>query len=159
MLVTPPGCDPAAIATQLTAWSDTPTQRVIAQSSTPLTLTQGCGAPGFTPQFAAGTINNQAGAYAPLQLTLSRGDGEQNLGSLDAQLPPGLLARIAGVPLCNDTAAAAGACPVASQIGTVRVAAGAGPNPAWMTGTIYLTGPVQGAPYGASIELRQCSAR
>ena len=153
LLATPPGCGAAAITTQLTGWSDTPTQRAIARASTPLTLTQGCGPPGFAPAFAAGTVNNQAGAYSPFTLTVSRSDPEQDLKALEATLPPGLLANLAGVPQCEEAQVAAGSCPAASQIGTVQVAAGVGPDPVWVTGAIYLTGPYGGAPFGAAIEL------
>ena len=102
----------------------------------------------FDPSFTAGTTKNQAGAYSPLTLTLSRQDTEQDFNSLTATLPPGLLAKLAGVPRCGEAEANAGSCPEGSQIGTVTVGAGAGPSPYYVTGKIYLTGPYNGGPFG-----------
>ena len=66
-------------------------------------------------------------------------------------LPPGLLAKPAGIPLCGDSQAAAGTCPEASRIGSIDVSAGAGPSPFALGGRVYLTGPYAGGPYGLSI--------
>ena len=44
----------------------------------------------------------------------------------------------------------AGEC-LASQIGTTRVATGAGSHPFEIEGNVYLTGPYEGAPFGLSI--------
>jgi hypothetical protein len=153
MLLTPAACATATASSQLVAWSATAAGPAGAGFSSAFTIDQGCAATGFSPSFMAGTLNNQAGAFSPFALTLSRGDSEQQLGSLEAALPPGVLAKLAGVPLCGEAEASAGACPTVTQIGAVQVAAGVGPSPVWIGGTIYLIGPHDGAPYGVSIEI------
>ena len=44
----------------------------------------------FNPTATGGALNLQAGAFSPFTLTFSRSDGEQNLQSVEAHLPPGL---------------------------------------------------------------------
>ncbi|MGA2162839.1 MAG: hypothetical protein ABSH36_00040 [Solirubrobacteraceae bacterium] len=105
----------------------------------------------FKPGFDAGTVTPIAGGYSPFVLQLSRQDGEQDLSGLEATLPEGLLAKLAGVPLCGEAQANAGTCSSESQIGTVTVTAGAGSEPLAETGRIYLTGPYNGGPYGDSV--------
>ena len=58
------------------------------------------------------------------------------------------------MPLCADGAAAAGACPATSRIGTATVAAGAGSEPFSLSGPVYLTGPYNGGPYGLAVVVR-----
>ena len=60
---------------------------------------------------------------------------------------------LAGVGRCSEaevkaTEAGTGSCPDASRIGTVIVAAGAGPQPYQLEGSVYLTGPYNGGPFG-----------
>ncbi len=120
-------------------------------SSVPFEVT-GCPAPQFRPSFVAGTTDNQAGAFSPLTMTLSRTDQDQDLQSLTAHLPPGLLGMLGKVPLCPAALAQAGACPAQSEIGTVTVGAGPGAKPLFLqAGHVYLTGPDDGAPFGLSI--------
>lgn len=106
---------------------------------------------GFRPSFTAGSSNPVAGRPTAFALTVGRDDGQQQLGRITAALPPGLLGRISSVALCDDGAASAGSCPAASQIGTVTVASGAGPAPLHLAGTVALTGPYGGGPFGLSI--------
>ena len=70
-----------------------------------------------------------AGAYSPFALDLARGEGQQYLSQVQTTLPPGLLGAIPSVTLCLEPQANAGTCPSASEIGTVAVSAGAGPEP------------------------------
>ncbi len=105
----------------------------------------------FAPAFVAGTVDPQAGAFSQFSMTLSRGDGEQDLGALALHAPPGLLGVLKSVALCPEPAAAEGACPASSLIGHTTVAAGAGSAPFWLGGQVFLTGPYKGAPYGLSI--------
>ena len=53
--------------------------------------------------------------------------------------------------MCGEPEADTGHCPEASKIGTTRVASGAGSHPFEIEGTVYLTGPYGGAPFGLSI--------
>src|SRR4029077_16112014 len=84
----------------------------------------------------------------PFTLSLSRSDGEQSLAGITITLPPGLLGKIAGIPLCPEANANAGTCPEASLVGSVQAGAGVGPNPLFVGGKAYLTGPYNGGPYG-----------
>jgi hypothetical protein len=111
----------------------------------------GCEAPRFQPTFLAGTTNNQAGAYSPLTVTLTRGQQEETLDSVSVQLPRGLLANLAAVPLCAAAAAQAGACPAQTEIGSATIGAGPGASPVFLGGHVYLTGPHEGAPFGLAI--------
>jgi hypothetical protein len=84
-------------------------------------------------------------------MQLARQDSEQEIGALSFTTPPGLLANLASVPLCPEPQAAAGECGPASQIGTARIAAGAGSDPIYLSAHVYLTGPYNGQPFGLSI--------
>lgn len=115
------------------------------------------------PSFSAGAVTPLAGSYSPFVLHLSRADGSQRLQKVGATLPPGQLAKLAGVPYCPqgslDAAGrnsgraeqAAPSCPAASRVGGVAVAAGAGPQPYHVAGTVYLAGPYRGAPLSLAI--------
>ena len=119
----------------------------------------------FHPSFSGGTLNPVAGAYSPFLFRMSRGDDEQELSQVTAQLPPGLLAKIAGIPFCPDQAIASistaegtgraelnhPACPAASQVGTVSAGLGAGPGPNYFDGKAYLAGPYKGAPLSLAV--------
>jgi hypothetical protein len=119
----------------------------------------------FHPSFSGGTLNPVAGAYSPFLFRLSRNDDEQELSQVTTVLPPGLVAKIAGIPFCPDQAiasistelgtgaqeAAHPACPAASQIGSVSAGLGAGPGPNYFGGKVYLAGPYKGAPLSLAI--------
>ncbi len=115
------------------------------------------------PSFEAGSESTLAGAYSPFVVRLSRPDGSQEITSLAVTPPPGLLGRLAGIPYCSDAALAAAAaksgteernassCPLASQVGSVVVGAGAGPKPYYTGGKAYLAGPYKGAPLSLAV--------
>jgi hypothetical protein len=119
------------------------------------------------PSLEAGTLYPIAGAYSPLLFKLSREDGSQRLASIAATLPAGLTGKLAGIPYCPETSIAAAAaksqegegarelsspsCPPASQVATVNVSAGAGPEPYPTQGKAYLAGPYKGAPLSLAI--------
>jgi hypothetical protein len=148
-LITPSQCGTYTTTARLTPWSGTPP----VVSSSNFKISQGCEGGGFRPAFTAASGNPQAGAFAPLTEVFSRNDHEQRLERFEQTLPQGLLAKIAGVPLCGESEASAGACPEASRIGTVAVWSGPGPNPLYVTGRVYLTGPYNGAPFGVAVEV------
>ena len=117
------------------------------------------GTPPFDPGYLAGTINNNAGSYSPFVLRLTRKDGTQRFSALGVHMPPGLSAKLVGVPHCSDVAIEAAktksgkeelansSCMASSQIGSVIAGAGAGPTPVYVeTGKAYLAGPYKGAP-------------
>src|SRR4029077_10525669 len=47
----------------------------------------------------------------------------------------------------------AGTCPEASRVGSVNAGAGVGPDPFFVAGSAYLTGPYNGGPYGLAVEI------
>jgi hypothetical protein len=108
----------------------------------------------FAPSFTAGTVSPFAGAFSPFTLTVSREDGQQNLSTISARLPAGLLAVLAGVPRCEEPSAARGGCAQASLLGSTTIGAGAGTQPFYLPGSIYLTGPYDGAPFGLAVVVR-----
>jgi hypothetical protein len=111
----------------------------------------GCTTPALHPEFLAGSINAAAGAFTPFTLTVSRNDGEPYLTALALHAPPGLSAMLSSVPLCPQALASTGNCPAASRVGGSQVAVGAGSQPLYLSGSIYLTTGYDGAPYGLSI--------
>ncbi len=145
-LATPTGCGTYTSTSDLMPWS-APDSGPDATPSDSFPIDTGC-TNAFNPSFTAGSENPQAGGYSPFTLSLARNDGEQNLAGLTVTLPPGLLGKIAGIPLCPDANANAGTCPEASLVGSVQAGAGVGPNPLFVGGKAYLTGPYNGGPYG-----------
>ncbi|MGO9322287.1 MAG: hypothetical protein ACLQBY_16010 [Solirubrobacteraceae bacterium] len=147
-LANPSTCGaPLAATSQLTPYSsETPAE----PSSEPFEAT-GCAPSQFHPSFVAGTTNNQAGAFSPLTVTLSRTDQDEDLGGVTVHLAPGLLGMLSKVALCSEVQARAGACGPQSEIGAATVGAGPGANPLFLDGHVYLTGPYEGAPFGLSI--------
>lgn len=117
----------------------------------------------FGPKIESGSLVPLAGASSPFIARITRQDGEQEIKQLDVDPPPGLLAKLAGVPYCPDSALSAiqsrsgraelssSLCPSASQIGTVQAAAGAGPSPYFVPGKVYLAGPYKGAPLSMAV--------
>jgi hypothetical protein len=148
-LATPKGCGTFTTNSELTPWS-APDSGLPATPFDGFVIDEGC-AGGFSPSFIAGSTNLQAGAFSPFVASFSRSDTDQELQSLSVSLPPGLLAKVAGVPLCGEADANAGTCGEASQVGTVQVGVGPGPNPLFVGGKVYLTGPYNGGPYGLSV--------
>jgi hypothetical protein len=113
---------------------------------------EGCRYPTpFAPGFSAGTVTPQAGQFSSFTMNLSRGDGEQYVKGIQLHTPPGLLALLSSVKECEEAQADSGQCSEASKIGTTRVASGAGSHPFEIEGSVYLTGPYGGAPFGLSI--------
>jgi uncharacterized repeat protein (TIGR01451 family) len=165
-LVSPPVCGQYTVQAQLTPYSD-PAGPPFSPPIPPFSITQGfdggaCptgGVPPFKPQVIAGTQNNEAGAYSPLGLLVTRNDGEQEITRFSSQLPPGLTANLSGVPFCSDanielakrkTGAqeeAEPSCPSASEIGQTLAGAGVGSVLAVARGKVYMAGPYNGAPF------------
>lgn len=161
-LATPESCGTFTTTASLTPWS-APDSGGAAEPFDSFAIDSGCTA-GFSPSFNAGTTATHAGAYSPFVLSFSRSDTDQELSGLTVSLPPGLLAKVAGVERCSDAALAASAnnpsgaaeaahpsCPAGSQIGSVQAGAGPGPTPYFASGKAYLTGPYKGAPYGLAV--------
>ncbi len=105
----------------------------------------------FTPGFLAGALSSRAGSFSPFTFTVTREDGQQSLGGITTNLPPGLMGLLSQVPVCGEPAASQANCPQSSLVGSAAIAAGAGTSPLHLTGSIYLTGPYRGAPFGLAI--------
>ncbi len=157
-LVTPRACGTYATHTEFTSWGN----RTVSTDSAFTITGDGngapCAAPLFAPALTAGTTNPVAGVFSPFALDLTRTDEDSPFNALNQlNLPPGLLANAASVPVrCTDAQAAAAACPAASHIGTVTVGAGAGSNPFYQSGDVYLmgqqtSGPFKGDPFGLAV--------
>jgi hypothetical protein len=130
---------------------------------------QGSPCPGahrpFNPSVTGGATNINAGAFSPLTLTFSRKDGEQNMQSVEATLPPGLSGILSNIELCPEPQANLGECGPNSLIGETTVSVGVGGDPYSVGGgKFYLTGPYNGtgscttgspgcAPFGITFEV------
>jgi hypothetical protein len=168
-LITPPVCGTYTTKADLTPWSAPEASDAFPTDSFQPTAAPG-GGPCPTqeaqlpnaPKLTAGALSPAAGKYSPLLFKLSREDGTQRLGGIEATLPSGLLAKLAGVEECSEADIAQAksrekpemgaleqadpSCPAASEVGTVVAGAGAGPTPYYTTGYAYLAGPYRGAP-------------
>jgi len=150
-----PGCGSYATHYAFAPWSGQPP----VTGDAPMAITSGCNKGGFAPQFQAGTTNSLAGGFTDFVSTLTRQDGEANPQSLSVHLPQGLLAKLAGVPLCPEPGASAGECPAGSRVGSVAAASGVGGAPLWIPQpgkaptAIYLAGPYRSAPYSLVIRV------
>jgi hypothetical protein len=153
-LTTPRECGTYAVKSEFVPWSGT--APVLGESK--FTVSENCSR-GFAPKLRAGTASAAGGSFSPFNLQVTREDGEPNLSKIEATLPEGLLAKLKGVPLCGDAQAATGDCPAASQVGTVTVGAGSGPNPLYVPEAgkaptaAYLAGPFKGAPYSLVVKV------
>jgi hypothetical protein len=160
-LVTPPACGRYGTEAYFEPWSGT------APLSAPSTFEIVSGVAGapcpagvapFNPAFEAGSVDNVAATFSPFGLRLSRQDGEQEITRLSSILPPGVLAKIAGVGKCSESDIAAArsktgreelaapSCPSSAQIGRVTAGAGVGSALTYISGRVYLAGPVGGDP-------------
>jgi hypothetical protein len=121
----------------------------------------GGGLPPFKPGLIAGSINNAAGRFSPFNVRLFRTDNEQEFTRFSIKLPPGILAKLAGIPFCPEADIAAAiarkgphggeeeinspSCPQASEVGHSLVGAGVGQVLAYAPGKLYLGGPYHGS--------------
>jgi hypothetical protein len=164
---TPATCGAYEVRAELTPWSAPAEPRALAG---PFAIDKGgggvpcpAGQGTFHPELSAAPRSNVAGAFTPLDIRLSRKDGEAKLSRFSIELPPGLFGSLAGIPLCPDAAIAAArggtgaeerehpSCPAASELGHTLIEAGVGTALAQAPGKIYLAGPYQGAPLSLAL--------
>jgi hypothetical protein len=150
-LVNPSECGRYTTSTEFTAWNGK-----TATASSTFDVTQksdgsACAPQAFNPSFTAGMLNAAAGSSGTFSLTFGRGDNDQFLNDVTVDMPQGLTGVLAAVTPCAEAQAAAGACGEESRVGSVTSGAGAGTNPLYLPGRVYLTGPYKGAPLGLSI--------
>jgi hypothetical protein len=149
-LSNPQTCGTATTNSSLEPWSAPES----GPNATPISAFTVTGCPStepFAPAFAAGSVTPGAGEYRPFTLALTRQDGEQSLSALSVQMPAGLVGKLASVTPCGEVQASQGTCGPESLVGHSQVASGAGTEPLWVTGSVYLTGPYKGGPFGLSI--------
>ena len=163
-LTTPPECGTyGETQATFTPWSVNPTepakgaQPVTVQAEKAFNITSGPGGSGcpnpppFAPSFKAGPTNTQAGEFTPFTLTIDVPQADSALTAISSmQLPEGLAAEIASVTPCAEPAAEEGNCGPESEIGSSTAVTGLGGDPFALPGTVYLTGPYDGAPFGLS---------
>lgn len=169
LLATPDQCGTYSVTSSFVPWDESLSEQTSSQNFTLDSGPNGTPCPPavrpFSPSFIAGVTDATAGVHTPFALELSRPDGDQNLSALTVSVPPGLLATLKGVPYCPDAALSVAAqsnysgleeesspsCPIASQIGAAQVGAGAGTHPVYLSGTVYLAGPYEGAPLSLAV--------
>jgi hypothetical protein len=153
-LANPPRCGSYTTSASFVPWSGGNTVNASSAfhiTTGPKTLSEpgGSACPGaslpFSPQLTGGGLNVNAGAFSPFTLTMTRQDGEQNLQSVQAHLPPGLSGLLTNVELCPEPQANQGTCGPNSLIGETTVGVGVGGSPFTVHGgKFYLTGPYNG---------------
>jgi hypothetical protein len=148
-LATPWSCGVHTVDAELTSWAG---QRVNLKDSFIIDCPADLGK--FSPSFDAGTVDPKGGAFSPFVVRVDRPDRQQYLAGVELDTPDGLLAKLKGVPLCGETQAATGTCPLQTRVGTATVGAGPGSNPFFLRGSVSLTEPYRGAPYGLSVAVR-----
>jgi hypothetical protein len=165
-LVTPPACGTYQTLSHFNPYA-APGKDVLQES--PFSITSGVnggpcpsgGLPPFKPGLLAGTINNAAGSFSPFNVKLTRTDAEQEITHFSIKLPPGIVAKLAGVPYCSDQAIEAAkartgphggeeelaspSCPAASEVGHTLAGAGVGSVLTYVPGKVYLAGPYHGS--------------
>ncbi len=162
-LLTPPACGTHTTEASFTPWADRANPF---PATADFQITSGVnggpcppgGVPPFHPHFEAGAVNNNAGAFSPFNMRLTRSDGEQDMTKFSSILPPGELGSLAGVDKCPDSAIAVAkaktgrqelaspSCPANSLIGHTLAGAGVGGVLTYVGGQIYLGGPYHGDP-------------
>jgi hypothetical protein len=163
-LATPNLCGTYTTTADLTPWANP--SKVLHDTST-FQITSGvgggpCPSDGLTPfhpGLTVGTVNNNASSYSPMDIRITRNDGEQEITGFSTQLPPGLTANLNGVPFCPEADIATArtktgaaeesepSCPAASQVGHTLVGVGVGSVLAYTPGKLYFAGPFEGAPF------------
>ncbi|MBF6620464.1 MAG: hypothetical protein ITG02_09575 [Patulibacter sp.] len=145
-LANPKACGTYTTSAKLTSYAGH-----VKDLSSSYVIDEGCPSGHFRPFFTAGTVNPFAGGYSPFNMAVSRTDADQELSRLNIEMPSGLLAALGSVPLCGSAQAVAGTCPAASRIGSTTVLVGSGGEPLPLAGTVSVTGPYKGAPFGLSV--------
>jgi hypothetical protein len=155
LITTPDACGDYVSTYELTPWTGQPP--VVGTSK--FTVDGNCQHQ-FDPDFSAGSESPLAGGFTNFFTRVVRQSGSPVLSRLSVALPPGLTAKLAGVPYCPDSSLAAistalggggseiaaSMCPEASRVGTITAGTGSGAPFYVNGGRLYLAGPYEGAP-------------
>ena len=110
-----------------------------------------CPPPAFTPSLGISSSDPTAGAPTAVTVRIDRPDRQVRLLRSEISLPPGLVGRLASVPLCPVDAARAAGCAEASRVGSARVVVGNGTDPLALGASVYLTQGFGGGIAGLAI--------
>jgi hypothetical protein len=147
-LATPAGCGIYQTNSELEPWS-APDSGPLGTPFDDYTIDENCPV-GFSPHFTGGSTNLAAGAYTTFQASFERQDNEPELSGATVDLPPGMLANVSSVTECSQAQLQAeredvgGGCPESSKVGTTTAGAGPGPDPLFVGGNVFWTGPYNG---------------
>jgi hypothetical protein len=147
-IANPLGCAASSVTGSFIPFSEPGTTK----TSTSAFSATGCASPvAFAPTQSTSNQSSAAGGHTSFTFNLERPEGQQYVSQVKTTLPAGLVGAIPALTKCPEPGAANGECPASSQMGTATVLAGSGPTPFQFTGPVYLTGPYNGAPFGASV--------
>jgi hypothetical protein len=96
-------------------------------------------------------VRTEGGVFSRFVAHVGRQSRQEFVNDASFGLSTGLTARLKGVALCGEPDARAGTCGSETRVGSVRVGAGPGPAPFSLGGSVSLTGPYKGAPYGLAV--------
>jgi len=167
-LTSPPTCGGDRARIEMTPWSGNSAARPsdgFSMRSIPGggPCPDSLGARPFAPGFQGIGTSAKAAGFTTLHFNIARPAGQQELKGAIVDLPPGVSARLVGIPYCSEAAiAVAGAsagksqqgapsCPAASRVGAASVLSGSGSDPLRIGGTAYLAGPYKGAPLSLAV--------
>ncbi len=148
-LAMPPDCGTKTVEASISSWAGHLVRR---SDSFNIVCTPDMGL--FAPSFQAGSMNPVGGAFSPFAVRINRADRQQYMSGLTIEMPPGLIGKLKDVQQCADAQANAGTCGIESRVGTATVGAGPGSDPFFLEGSVSLTGPYKGAPFGLSTAVR-----
>ena len=158
LLSTPPTCGTATSTADLEPWS----ANAAATAFSSFQIESGaqgtpCQAPHrFSPAFmtnaAAGSEPDTVSSLAML-VSRPEHDEEQELGTIAIEAPPALAQMFAGAQTCGEPRGSEGLCGAANEVGQVGATVGLGAHPVTLNGSIYLTGPYDGAAQSLAIVL------
>ncbi len=117
----------------------TPQTGAAVNRSGSLAITQNCGnATSFAATGSISLSDLRAGQDTNLTTVVNVPAGHRELAKVNISLPAGLLAKIDGAARCSVSAAQAGTCSAATEIGTISAEAGQGTTPDVFNGKAYL---------------------
>ena len=156
LLATPLTCGSFVAAARLEPYGGGPP----VESSVPVqigpggTASQCSAAAPFSPGLVIASTRRAAGRPTAFSMSLVRQSGEQLTRRFAVTLPGSLGAGLGGIASCPGPAAATGACPAESRVGTASASVGSGSSLAALHGDVYVAGPYRRAPFSLVMAFR-----